>query len=343
MSYTSQLTGAVRLLDRTGLTTGAKVIGNNTIAVWFNVTALTANHEMIEINDSGTGGFASAIEYDTGLPGLVFLQRDGAGAGPSFSVAITANVWTHAALTWDGTNLRAYINGVQVSSATGSAVTRGNWGGLQVGPGNGQLQDAVFYDAALSAAEIMDLYRSRYPKRRANLQIHLPIFNGTAARVLDYSGNANNFNNNNAPTDGTSAPGVGWGTGRTRVILPATTGGTPITADGLTQCTGSAVMGITYNLTANGLTQCNGAAALAGSLSAAGLTQCVGTANMGMTVNMTASGLTQCTGGADPKLLASLTADGLTRSFGFASVTGSSPGVSSSSVSSWRKNRRGRS
>jgi hypothetical protein len=74
---------------------------------------------------------------------------------------IGLNVWTHLAMTFDGTTVRLFIGGSQVASvaASGSIVT--TTGVLRIGgngpPGGyfqGLIDDLRIYNRALSAAEI---------------------------------------------------------------------------------------------------------------------------------------------------------------------------------------------
>ena len=82
------------------------------------------------------------------------------------TAALATNVWAHLAVTYDGSALRLYVNGVQVSSVaqTGSLATSGN--PLQIGGDsffgqffNGIIDEVRVYNRALSAAEIQtDMY-----------------------------------------------------------------------------------------------------------------------------------------------------------------------------------------
>jgi hypothetical protein len=72
------------------------------------------------------------------------------------------NVWTHVALTYDGSQLRLYVNGVQVASKAraGAIQTPGSnplWIGGNVPYGEyfrGVIDEVRVYSRALSAGEI---------------------------------------------------------------------------------------------------------------------------------------------------------------------------------------------
>jgi hypothetical protein len=91
------------------------------------------------------------------------LTFDFGNGDVSFGAALSPNVWRHIALTYDGTTLRAYVNGgaygnpqnVSLASVT-SAVQVGAW---IFGSGNadflsGTLDEIRVYNRALSAAEV---------------------------------------------------------------------------------------------------------------------------------------------------------------------------------------------
>jgi glucose/arabinose dehydrogenase len=77
------------------------------------------------------------------------------------TAALTVNVWTHVAGTYDGTTVRVFINGVQTASAAVSGPIATSTGVLRIG-GNGlwgeffqgRLDEIRIYNRALSQAEI---------------------------------------------------------------------------------------------------------------------------------------------------------------------------------------------
>jgi hypothetical protein len=78
------------------------------------------------------------------------------------STASTPNTWTHLAATYDGANLRLYVNGVQNASRAVTGAIRVSTGALRFGGNSswndewfaGQIDEARIYNRALSAAEI---------------------------------------------------------------------------------------------------------------------------------------------------------------------------------------------
>ena len=77
------------------------------------------------------------------------------------TAASATGAWTHLAVTYDGANLRLYVNGVQTASRalTGSIVT--TTGLLKIGGNavsgewfNGLIDEVRIYNRALTAAQI---------------------------------------------------------------------------------------------------------------------------------------------------------------------------------------------
>ena len=77
------------------------------------------------------------------------------------TAALTPTTWTHLALTYDGTTLRLYVNGVQVSSLAQSGTIATSTNPLQIGGDNiygqyfaGTIDEVRVYNVALTAAQI---------------------------------------------------------------------------------------------------------------------------------------------------------------------------------------------
>jgi hypothetical protein len=301
-----------------GAAAGPTALGSNTLAAWVNFNSLATDGEIIEVNASGggNGSFDSAILWNLASSKLEFTQRTST-TNRDFVATFTVNIntWIHVALTWDGTNLLAYANGVQIGSNTTGAMagTRGNWGGLQLGPATADIQDGVFYSAALSADEIGQLYRERQPKRRNNLLCWVPCFPGSN-RGLDLSGNANNLPASGTPTDSTIVPpSVGWGSGRSRIIIPAG-GATAAAGDGRTIFNGSGAQTAAAAASANGQTVFNGSGTEAAAVASVANGQTVfnGSGAQTAAVAKVADGRTVFNGAATSAASSASSADGRT-------------------------------
>jgi Concanavalin A-like lectin/glucanases superfamily len=74
---------------------------------------------------------------------------------------LVANTWTHLAATYDGTTLRLYVNGTQVSSVARSGAIATSNGVLSIGGDPlygqyfaGRIDDVRIYNAARTQAQI---------------------------------------------------------------------------------------------------------------------------------------------------------------------------------------------
>ena len=90
--------------------------------------------------------------------GYVHTNADIGDAG---TAAVALNTWTHLAVTFDGSTLRMFVNGVQVSSASVAGSMGASTGPLRIGGDSvwgeyfkGQIDEVRIYNRALSPGEI---------------------------------------------------------------------------------------------------------------------------------------------------------------------------------------------
>lgn len=119
-----------------------------------------------------TAGSAAAFNY--GL-GLVNGRLRGVLSGTYYPSAfvVPVNAWTHVALTWDGTKVRLYANGVELVAANRTAALSSNAQALILGARStagkslaqgfdGELDQVNIWRGALSAAEICSASAGTY-------------------------------------------------------------------------------------------------------------------------------------------------------------------------------------
>jgi hypothetical protein len=149
---------------------------NFAIAAWIQPSQVSFNsvHTIARQNISGSSAPAFAFQI---AQGTLELQLNVASGGPgglnirgaAFGRQIPTNVPTHVAATWDGTNLRLFINGTQVSLTTfsvpGGAALVGSGGSMKVG-GSAQ----VTQPSQQFLGTIDELWLSSNPTTAADVQ-----------------------------------------------------------------------------------------------------------------------------------------------------------------------------
>lgn len=214
---------------------------------------------------------------------------------------LALNTWTHVAMTFNGSTTVGYVNGAQFASGGSPTATAIAWARIVIGGFNGDAQDAVLYNRALSAGEISALYRNRNALvDTTGLVGHWPLLGGGSATV-DVSGNGRTLTATGTVNDATRNAPTAWSAASTVQPLRVASGATSITASGVTNVTGAAAITSAAALVASGTTNVTGAAAITKSASAAasGTTQVTGAATITKSAAIVATGTTQVTGAAD--------------------------------------------
>ena len=98
---------------------------------------------------------------------LVFVLNGGSPQVKSTTTSWTSNQWYHAAATYDGAQLKLYVNGVQEAAVATSVLPNNTTYPLQIGGNNlqnvwfpGCLDDVRIYGTTLSAADVATLFSS---------------------------------------------------------------------------------------------------------------------------------------------------------------------------------------
>ncbi|TSC55221.1 MAG: hypothetical protein LiPW30_687 [Parcubacteria group bacterium LiPW_30] len=124
-------------------------------------------------------------------------------------------VWHHAVSTYDGANMKVYVDGVlkNTCAATGNINLTG--GGIEIGmfsspgyyPFKGLIDEVRIYNRALTASEILDLYKAgdggiikTIVSGKTGLVGYWPMNEGVGTRADDVSGYKNNGTLLNSPT-----------------------------------------------------------------------------------------------------------------------------------------------
>ena len=146
---------------------------NITLAAWIKPSRV-ATQDIIK-KTSGANGYELSISTSPATwPQKVFFRINGADATRINSTTlypIDGNTWMHIAATYDGENMRLYINGIQESTLATTTPIGANTSTLAIGsiPGGasrwfqGGIDDARVYNRALTAEQIVALASTTPP------------------------------------------------------------------------------------------------------------------------------------------------------------------------------------
>ena len=130
-----------------------------TLEAWARPSAVTSWRTVMLKEQAGQLVYALYANNDASRPsGHVFIGGDRELRG---TAQLAPDVWTHLALTYDGANLRIYVNGTQAASLALTGAIAASTGALRIG-GNtiwsewfgGLIDDVRLYNRALTQAQI---------------------------------------------------------------------------------------------------------------------------------------------------------------------------------------------
>lgn len=152
--------------------------GNNVIFSQF--TSDTSGSLRMTVNESGK------------LSG--YLRNFISGNWVYSTATVPLRTWTHLALSYDGTTMKLYINGVKDSEFEGARIVPNGAAGLYVGgtaDGSlsfaGRLCDARVWDVARTDAEIAASYNCRLTGKEPHLQGYWPLGQSSGGTVYNMS------------------------------------------------------------------------------------------------------------------------------------------------------------
>jgi hypothetical protein len=148
---------SVSIPDTPALTPNAAM----TISAWVRPSALSTWRPVVAKERStipSYGLYASGSSPQGRPTARIFTTSD---LTTSSNSAFTLNTWTHVGMTWNGTTLRLFVNGVQVASRTVSGSLAASTGPLRLGGDSlrnewfsGLIDEVRVYGRPLTAAEI---------------------------------------------------------------------------------------------------------------------------------------------------------------------------------------------
>ncbi len=129
------------------------------VEFWANRTGTAATMQLLGKRGSACG----AVQYEISLTPGAGLAFDTGNSSVTTGYQMPTNVWIHLAVTFDGSNILFYTNGILAASGTGVLGTA-NGAPIYLGtssscPGFAGLLDEVsFYNRALSASEVQEIF-----------------------------------------------------------------------------------------------------------------------------------------------------------------------------------------
>jgi hypothetical protein len=167
---------------------------NFTVEAWFNPSTVAPSYQQI------VGKQAYLNEYrlilmGNNIVGQVFSSSSGyAVSSANGGVYAQVGVWQHASLTYDGANLKLYVNGILVNTLPLTITINPNTFPLYIGinsgglyPFNGIIDEVHVYKYALSAAEIQQELQQG-PDFSSNILAKVPMGTTQVITTLSWQG-----------------------------------------------------------------------------------------------------------------------------------------------------------
>src|SRR3954470_19192301 len=133
-----------------------------TLEAWVKPAAVASDWSTVVLKERPGGLAYSLYAFDgSGKPPAAYIDRSGTDYAAKGTAALPLNAWSFLTGTYDGTNVRLYLNGTLVATkATSGGITASN-SPLRIGGNsvwgewfNGLIDEVRVYNTALTAAQI---------------------------------------------------------------------------------------------------------------------------------------------------------------------------------------------
>ncbi len=180
----------------TTLPTGDKA---RTVELWMKVKPMTPdwspNHTVFEYGGTNTG---TAFGVDMDMLPMMEVYVHPATTSLFFATGITQDQWFHLAVTYDGTNLRAFINGVEKGAKMMTANLATTMTPLNIGCSgtaryffSGSIDELRVWNVARSGTEILQTMSLRLTGNEAGLVGYWRFDEGTGPAARDATSGGN--------------------------------------------------------------------------------------------------------------------------------------------------------
>jgi len=181
--------------------------GNYTIEAWVYLTPNTHENTILGKHNAGVIG---SIFFGINANNNIYAHREVAPWAITTTDAIPDNIWTHVAMTYDGTTLKVYMNGNLVGNQAFGAIAS-NTEEVLIGarknlssPFNffeGSIGDLRIWSVARTAAELQQFMYATLSGTETNLLAHFDFNQGNVGQ--NNTGITTLFNDKPAATNGT--------------------------------------------------------------------------------------------------------------------------------------------
>jgi hypothetical protein len=177
------------------------VYGTHSVAFWVKPNALPTAGMVYPVVSKWVDGYEHK-QVHVNADGRItyFLYGTTAGSGITSATALQTGVWTHVAATYDGKNMKIFLNGVQDASIAAAGDVGDGTGTLYLGynpdttfaggeaPFNGLLDEVGWFNRALSPIEVGEIANMPPDAFTFTAQTGLPLNMDTESNPITVTG-----------------------------------------------------------------------------------------------------------------------------------------------------------
>jgi hypothetical protein len=185
------------------------------VCAWINPDGFTQERKVVcKWADTPGGDFSwlmTIFSASNDRPGFVIEQSAGGQVICDSGVTLTAGTWYHLVGTFDGANVRMYVDGALANTVAYAGTMRSGAAPVRIGAGSGatvaqeepfdgRIDDVRIYNYALSAGEVTSLHNGQLPAPAPVLTATDGV--GQVSLAWSASGGATSYNVRRGPAGG---------------------------------------------------------------------------------------------------------------------------------------------